>query len=496
MRRGRDHPQPSGSSASSSCAALRLPVRVVRVLVRDLRAAAREPRAELGRLVVVASPRASPPRARLRPRRGHDPRPRRQQLDRGRGRVRLGGPRRADVPRPGLVRRGPRRARTARSSTAAGRRLVAGRLRRRDPGRPGPPPARAARGDERAAARERGRAGAAPASSGRSGRVPAGASSTLLGVVAVAPDVGSVSLGATLAARGADGGAGIRRRVHARTARRSCAIYLGALLVAHLAQVLAGRRTDQVLLPAVGLLGGIGLLLMERLPAGPRRAASADWRQTQLVWLLIALAIVTVARDRRPIGHLAAPLQVHVGGGRRRPAAAHLRLRRRRQRRAADALDRADQRPAVRAAEGDPRRLPGRLPVGEPGAARRGVDARSGRSGCRRCRTSRRWSRCGRSPSASSSSSATSGPRSCSSPSSCCCCTSRRRAQLRRHRACCSSWPVRGSCTSCSATSGPGRHLARSVRRPARRRLPGRPGALRLRAAAASSGPGWAAACR
>jgi hypothetical protein len=34
---------------------------VVRVLVRDLRAAAREPEAELGRLVVVASPGADPP---------------------------------------------------------------------------------------------------------------------------------------------------------------------------------------------------------------------------------------------------------------------------------------------------------------------------------------------------------------------------------------------------------------------------------------------------
>ena len=55
---------------------------------------------------------------------------------------------------------------------------------------------------------------------------------------------------------------------HARALRRasSSSIYLAALLAAHLAQVLAGRRTDQVLLPAVGLLGGISLLLMERLP--------------------------------------------------------------------------------------------------------------------------------------------------------------------------------------------------------------------------------------
>ncbi|HZL14845.1 MAG TPA: hypothetical protein VFC97_01925, partial [Verrucomicrobiae bacterium] len=43
-------------------------------------------------------------------------------------------------------------------------------------------------------------------------------------------------------------------------------IYLGALLVVHLALVTAGRRVDEVLLPTVGLLGGIGLLLAERLP--------------------------------------------------------------------------------------------------------------------------------------------------------------------------------------------------------------------------------------
>jgi hypothetical protein len=38
---------------------------------------------------------------------------------------------------------------------------------------------------------------------------------------------------------------------------RGLLIYLGALLAAHLAQILAGRRSDQVLLPTVGLLGGI-----------------------------------------------------------------------------------------------------------------------------------------------------------------------------------------------------------------------------------------------
>ncbi len=74
---------------------------VVRVLLRDLRAASRGP-AELGRLVVLASPRGEPePGASYPARRGHDPRPRRQQRHRPRRSVRLGGARGADVPRPG-----------------------------------------------------------------------------------------------------------------------------------------------------------------------------------------------------------------------------------------------------------------------------------------------------------------------------------------------------------------------------------------------------------
>src|SRR4029077_10418742 len=76
----------------------------------------------------------------------------------------------------------------------------------------------------------------------------------LVGLVSLTLVVGSISLGATETGRfGPYDSAAL-------------AIYLGAVLVAHLAQVLAGRRTDQVLLPAVSLLGGISLLLMERLP--------------------------------------------------------------------------------------------------------------------------------------------------------------------------------------------------------------------------------------
>lgn len=83
--------------------------------------------------------------------------------------------------------------------------------------------------------------------------------------------------------------------------------YLGALVAVHVALVVAGRRVDEVLLPAVGLLGGIGLLLAERLPQdlvvqqfGPVALGLAT---LQLIWLVLALAIaavvaITVRSDR------------------------------------------------------------------------------------------------------------------------------------------------------------------------------------------------------
>lgn len=69
-------------------------------------------------------------------------------------------------------------------------------------------------------------------------------------------------------------------------------VYLGGLLAAHLALVLAGRRTDEVLLPTVGLLGGISLLLMERLPQG--LAGGLGLGRTQLMWLLGSIAVIAL----------------------------------------------------------------------------------------------------------------------------------------------------------------------------------------------------------
>jgi cell division protein FtsW (lipid II flippase) len=117
--------------------------------------------------------------------------------------------------------------------------------------------------------------------------------SGLLILVAVVLLLGSVSLGATqreLAGQKvswlpADAG--------------QLVIYLGALLAAHLALVVAGRRSDQVLLPTIGLLGGISLLLMERLPQSLVTQSLAGrtfgLASIQLGWLLLALAVITIA---------------------------------------------------------------------------------------------------------------------------------------------------------------------------------------------------------
>ena len=107
----------------------------------------------------------------------------------------------------------------------------------------------------------------------------------LLLLVALTLLVGSVSLGATVTGSFVPADAG------------ALAIYLAALATAHLAQVLAGRRTDQVLLPVVGLLGGISLLLMQRLPQDLVTqtffGTELGLAQVQLVWLLVALTIAT-----------------------------------------------------------------------------------------------------------------------------------------------------------------------------------------------------------
>ena len=117
----------------------------------------------------------------------------------------------------------------------------------------------------------------------------------LLAVVAVALLLGGLSLGTT------------RTGSLALAHPGGLATYLGALAAVHVALVLAGRRVDEVLLPTVGLLGGLGLLLAERLPQDlvVQRVGSATLglASLQLIWLVLALAIaggvaIAVRSDR------------------------------------------------------------------------------------------------------------------------------------------------------------------------------------------------------
>ncbi|MFH1475543.1 MAG: FtsW/RodA/SpoVE family cell cycle protein [Chloroflexota bacterium] len=107
----------------------------------------------------------------------------------------------------------------------------------------------------------------------------------LLAAVVLALAVGSLSLGLT------------------RTGRLepadlpALALFAGGLFAAHLVLVLAGRRVDEVLLPAAALLGGIGLLVMERLPQDLVVQEMGPWTlglgALQLAWLGVALAVAT-----------------------------------------------------------------------------------------------------------------------------------------------------------------------------------------------------------
>jgi cell division protein FtsW (lipid II flippase) len=115
----------------------------------------------------------------------------------------------------------------------------------------------------------------------------------LLGIAALTLTVGSVSLGATLRSRDPRGGGGIPDAAFAPYGAALLAIYVAALLLAHVVLVVSGRRSDQVLLPSVGLLGGISLLLMERLPQN-LAGQFGGLAQTQLVWLILAMAVLTI----------------------------------------------------------------------------------------------------------------------------------------------------------------------------------------------------------
>jgi len=124
----------------------------------------------------------------------------------------------------------------------------------------------------------------------------------LLVIVAVAILLGSISLDLTrrIADPGSATGLHPANPFH-------LAIYLGVLAVAHVVLILSGRRLDQILLPTVAMLGGISLLLMERLPQTLVVQSLGPWKlglgDVQLAWLILSVALatglaVTVRSDR------------------------------------------------------------------------------------------------------------------------------------------------------------------------------------------------------
>jgi cell division protein FtsW (lipid II flippase) len=122
---------------------------------------------------------------------------------------------------------------------------------------------------------------------------PRGRETRLLLLVGLTILVGSVSL--ELAGRVADPG---ESRGLSPANPVHLAIYLGLIALAHLALILSGRRVDQVLLPATAMLGGISLLLMERLPQDQVVQTVGPWRlglgDIQLAWLVLSFGLATV----------------------------------------------------------------------------------------------------------------------------------------------------------------------------------------------------------
>lgn len=107
----------------------------------------------------------------------------------------------------------------------------------------------------------------------------------LLALVSIALLVGSVSLRLSITGR------------FGLYDARGLGIYVLAIVAAHVAQVLAGRRSDQILLPVVAMLGGISLLLMERLPQDlvtmELGGTTLGLGDVQLLWLVLAIAVAT-----------------------------------------------------------------------------------------------------------------------------------------------------------------------------------------------------------
>jgi cell division protein FtsW (lipid II flippase) len=74
------------------------------------------------------------------------------------------------------------------------------------------------------------------------------------------------------------------------------AVFLASLFAVHVTFTLSGRRMDQLLLPVVGLLGGLSLLLMTRLPQSlvvhHVEQVELGLAQAQLAWLVIGAGVM------------------------------------------------------------------------------------------------------------------------------------------------------------------------------------------------------------
>ena len=76
--------------------------------------------------------------------------------------------------------------------------------------------------------------------------------------------------------------------------------YVALVLSAHVALVLLGHRGDQLLFPLAATIGGVGLVMLNRLPQGLAGmnlfGLSVGMAQTQLVWFAVSLvAMVAIA---------------------------------------------------------------------------------------------------------------------------------------------------------------------------------------------------------
>jgi cell division protein FtsW len=87
------------------------------------------------------------------------------------------------------------------------------------------------------------------------------------------------------------------------------AVYVGMFVVAHLVLVLSGHRGDQLLLPAVGAMGSLGIVMLNRLPQGLAGTSALGFElgmaATQVLWFGVGLvAMLAVAIGLRDDGIL------------------------------------------------------------------------------------------------------------------------------------------------------------------------------------------------